>query len=135
MLTSRRCNGKTAKGENCQATPRGEHGLCLWHDPDLADTAREARRLGGQRRKRELTVQAAYDIEGLGSIPEIRRIVEIAVTDLLGADNTVKRARGLLSAAQVAAKLLETGEFAERLDEIESVVGARPQNILKKGRR
>ena len=84
MPTTRRCNGKTAKGENCQATPRGEHGLCLWHDPDLADTAREARRLGGQRRKRELTVQAAYDIEGLGSIPEIRRIV----TNLLGADNT-----------------------------------------------
>jgi hypothetical protein len=127
MPTKRRCSGKTAKGEPCQATPRGGSGLCLWHDPELAEAAQEARRLGGQRRKREVTVQAAYDLEGLGSIPDIRRIVEIAVTDLLGAENTVARARTLLSAAQVAAKLLETGEFEERLEAIESVMEQRPK--------
>ena len=134
MPTKRQCGGKNARGEPCNATPRGESNLCLWHDPELAEAAQEARRLGGQRRKREATVQAAYDLEGLGSISEIRRIVEIAVTDLLSADNTVQRARTLLSAAQVAAKLLETGEFEERLQAIESVIDQRPKE-QKGGRR
>jgi hypothetical protein len=125
MATYQRCSGKNAQGAPCQAHPRSDTGLCLWHDPELAEAAQEARRLGGQRRKREVTVQAAYDLEGLGSIPEIRRIVEIVVTDLLGAENTVARARTLLSAAQVAAKLLETGEFEERLEAIESVLEPR----------
>jgi hypothetical protein len=80
-----------------------------------------------------VTIQAAYDLEGLASIPEIRRIVEIAVTDLLGAENTVARARTLLTAAQVAAKLLEAGEFAERLEAIESVMEQRPKSVT--GRR
>ena len=133
MPTMRRCSGKNAQGGACQATPRGESNLCLWHDPDLAEAAREARRLGGQRRKREVTVQAAYDLEGLGSIPEIRRIVEIVVTDLLGAENTVARARTLLSAAQVAAKLLETGELEDRIEAIESVMEQRPKPVT--GRR
>jgi hypothetical protein len=127
MTTYRRCSGKNAQGAPCQAHPRSDTGLCLWHDPELAEAAQEARRLGGQRRKREATVQAAYDLEGLGSIPEIRRIVEIAVTDLLGAENTVARARTLLSAAQMAANLLKTGELEERIENIESVMAQRPK--------
>ena len=83
MPTGARCSGRTAKGEACMATPRGENGLCLWHDPDLAEVASEARRLGGVRRRREVTVRAAYDLEELRSIPQIRRLIEIAVADLL----------------------------------------------------
>ena len=134
MPSTPRCNARTSRGDPCQVLARGENGLCLWHDPELAEVAREARRLGGQRRKREATVQAAYDIAGLTTIPEIRRIVEIAVSDLLGAENTVQRARTLLSAAQVAARLLETGEFEARLEAIESVIGTRLKMSQKKGR-
>ena len=82
MPTSR-CSARTAAGEPCKLTPRGENSLCLWHDPDLAQTAREARRAGGQRRKREVTVFTAYEVDGLGSIAEIRRVVEFAVSELL----------------------------------------------------
>ena len=126
MLTvRRRCASRTAKGEPCQATPRGESGLCLWHDPALTEAAKEARRLGGQRRKREITVQAAYDVEGLGSLTQIRRLVEIAVTDLLGVENTVQRARALLTAAQVASGLLERNELESRIAALESALGPR----------
>ena len=120
-----RCSAKTAAGEPCKATPRGERALCLWHDPELAETAQEARRVGGQRRRREVTVLAAYEVEGLASIPEIRRVVEVVVSDLLGMENSVARGRALLSAAQVALGLLEKGETEERLAAIESVLGPR----------
>jgi len=128
MTTYRgQCSGMNAQGGTCKAHPRSDTGLCLWHDPELAEAAQEARRHGGQRRKREVTIQAAYDLEGLGSILEIRRIVEIVVTDMLGAENTVARARTLLSAAQVAANLLKTGELEERIESIESVIESRPK--------
>ena len=133
-MPTNRCSAKTAAGEPCRATPRGERGLCLWHDPDLAEAAQEARRVGGQRRRREVTVLAAYEVDGLASIPEIRRVVEVVVSDLLGMENSVARGRALLSAAQVALGLLEKGEFEERLVAIEAVMEPR-LNSPKKGRR
>jgi hypothetical protein len=36
--------------------------------------AQEARRLGGQRRKKEVMLAGAYDLEGLDNIPGIRRV-------------------------------------------------------------
>jgi hypothetical protein len=38
----------------------------------------EARRLGGQRRRRDATLAAVYDFDGLGSVAQIQRVVEIA---------------------------------------------------------
>jgi hypothetical protein len=126
MPTIRRCTAKTAQGAPCRAAPRSDTGLCLWHDPDLAEVAQEARRVGGQKRKRTVAVFGAYDIEGLDSITDIKRVVEIVVTDMLNVEgSSMPRARMLLTAAQVAAKLLETGEFEERLAQLESVMEPR----------
>lgn len=125
MPSTKRCNGKNAQGERCGSTPRGDSGLCLWHDPDLVEVANEARRAGGLKRKKEAAVRAAYDVDELDSIADVRRVVEIAVTDLLGMDSTIQRNRTLLVAAQVAARLLEAGEFEQRLEAIESVLGER----------
>ena len=133
-MPTKRCSAKTALGEPCKATPRGDSGLCLWHDPELVEVANEARRAGGQRRKREVTVLAAYEVDGLASIPEIRRVVEVVVSDLLGMENSVARARALLSAAQVATSLLEKGETEERLRAIEAVLEPRTKQP-KAGRR
>ena len=96
--------------------------FCLWHDPDHADEVAEARRLGGQRRRRERVVAGAYDFEGLGSVPSIRRLVEVAAMDTLGLENSVARARALAYLAQVATGLLEKGETEERLAAIEAVM-------------
>ena len=106
--------------------PRGE-AFCLWHSPDKEDEATEARRLGGLRRRREKTVAGAYDLAGLDSIESIRRIIEIALLDVLGLENSIARARVLISGALVAAKLLETGELAERLAALEAAVASRQQ--------
>ena len=58
--------------------------------------------MGGLRRKREGTVAAAYDFEGLGSIPEVRRLLEVAVVDTLSLENSIARSRALAYLAQVA---------------------------------
>lgn len=43
-----------------------------------AEEVAEARRLGGQRRRRERVVSGAYDFDGLGSVATIRRPAEPA---------------------------------------------------------
>lgn len=107
------------------------------HDPEIAAEVQEGRRLGGLRRKREGTVSAAYDFEGLETIPQIRRMVEVAAVDTLTLENSIQRNRTLGQLAQVAVMLLEKGEHEERIEAIESVLGPRlPQKkqTEKKGR-
>jgi hypothetical protein len=70
-------------------------------------------------------VSGAYDFAGLGSVESIRRILEIATLDALGLDNSIARARVLIAAAMAAAKLLETGELADRMAALEATVGQR----------
>lgn len=81
----------------------------------------EARRLGGQRRRRERVVSGAFNFEGLGSVPEIGRLLVVAVTDV-GLENSIARARTLAYLAQTATKLLEIGEIEDRLEKLESIV-------------
>jgi hypothetical protein len=45
----------------------------------------------------------------------IRRIIEIAIFDALGLENSIARCRVLISAAQAATRLLEVGELEARL--------------------
>ena len=92
------------------------------HDPANAEAAAEARRLGGIRRRRELTVAGAYEFDGLTSIADIRRILDIAAVDVLGLDNGVARIRAMIALALAATKLLEVGELEERLKTLEAAV-------------
>ena len=120
-MVGRRCTFAMPRGRLCGATPLRDGPYCFWHAPEKEEEAAEARRLGGLRRRREKTLAGAYEVNGLGSIAEIRRILEIAILDALGLDNSVARVRLLISAALAAAKLLETGELEARLAALEAV--------------
>ena len=123
-MVGRRCAGQLPDGRGCRAWPLRGELFCLWHSPDREEEAAEARRLGGLRRRREKTLAGAFDFGGLASIDAIRRILEIATIDALGLENSIVRARVLISAALAAAKLLETGELEARLTALEAVVAA-----------
>jgi hypothetical protein len=105
--------------------------FCYWHSPAHAEEAAEARRLGGLRRRRERTLQGAYEIEGLESVAQIRRLLEVAVMDALGLENSISRTRALVSCVMAAAKLLETGELEARLEAVEAALGPR---LVREGR-
>jgi hypothetical protein len=102
-----------------------ESDFCVFHDPDHADVVAQARSAGGQRRKREATLATAYDFQGLTTIDEIRRLVEVAAFDALGLDNNINRVRALGYLAQVATSLLEKGEHEDRLAAVEAALGPR----------
>jgi hypothetical protein len=129
MVARRTCRTILANGEPCRAAPRVEGNHCFWHDPETADDAQQARRLGGQRRRREGVVSGAYDFQGLATVPEIRRILEVAAIDTLGLDNGVQRNRTLVAVAQAATRLMEVGELADRVAELEAAMAKRPEPL------
>jgi hypothetical protein len=131
LVVSKTCKSLKDTGERCRAFAVHDSEYCLWHDPEHAEEVAEGRRLGGLRRRRERTVSAAYDFEGLSTIPQIRRPVEVAMLDVLGLENSLGRARTIGYLAQVAASLLEKGEAEERLAALEAALGPR---LLKKRR-
>jgi hypothetical protein len=121
----RRCTVELSDGRQCRAAPLREGTLCFLHDPDRAEDAAEARRLGGLRRRREGTVGVVYDLMPLDRVEGIRRILDIVVADGLGLDNGIGRLRVLIAAASTALKALEVGEFEARLEALELVHSAR----------
>jgi hypothetical protein len=90
------------------------------HDPAFQEAVQESRRLGGIRKRKEVAIEGAYDLEGIASVEEIRHLVDIAIIDILGLDTSPARCRLILQAAQVATKLLETGELEERIAALEA---------------
>jgi hypothetical protein len=119
MVARRSCTFVMQDGRACRAGPQRDRPYCFSHDPERADEAAEARRLGGLRRRREGTIAVAYDLPGLDTVAGIRRLLDIVVTDGVGLDNGIARLRVLISTATAATNLLKVGEFEERLDALE----------------
>jgi len=132
MVTVRACKGRKQDGQTCGAPPTHESDFCFWHDPDRAEEAAQARKLGGQRRRRESTLAGAYDVGPLDTVGGIRRVLEIVTYDGLGMEISIARGRMLISAVQALTKLLETGELEGQVSEILSILKPRE---AKKGRR
>jgi hypothetical protein len=116
----RGCTALKDNAQLCHAPKLQEGEYCLMHSPEHAEEMAEARRLGGLRRRREVAVSGAYEFAGLGNFTDIRRILEVAVLDTLGLENSIARARTLAYLAMTAIKLLETGELEERLAFLEN---------------
>lgn len=128
MVARRLCAFVMPNGRNCHAGPQRDQPYCFSHDPERAQDAAEARRLGGLRRRKEGTVAVAYDLPGLDSVAGIRRLLDIVVTDGLGLDNGIARLRILISTAATAMNLLTVGELEERIAALEAAIGHRDQS-------
>jgi hypothetical protein len=122
MVARRSCTFVMPDGRACRAGPQRDRPFCFSHDPERAEEAAEARRLGGLRRRKEGTIAVAYDLPGLDSVAGIRRLLDVVVTDGIGLENGIARLRVLISATAAATNLLKVGEFEERLAALESVI-------------
>jgi hypothetical protein len=122
-LVGRACTFELPDGQRCRATPLRDEPYCFWHSPDHAQEAAEARRLGGLRRRREKTITTVYELESLATVDGIRRVLDIAVADALGLENSVSRARVLIAAAMAATRLLEVGDLETKQALVDADVG------------
>jgi len=120
-----RCTAIKANGEPCGHPPMLESVMCYWHDPKNAEAAMEARRLGGRRRRRERSLDGAYEFEGLSGPQDLKRILEIATYDALALENSTSRVRVLIALVQAGAKLFEVTDLEQRLRNLEATMGPR----------
>ena len=121
-MTNHSCAGVKENGQPCRAPKVRDSDYCLMHSPEHAEDMAEARRLGGLRRRREVAISGAFDFVGLETIGDIRRLLEVAVLDTLGLENSIARARTLAYLATTAIKLLEVGELEQRLASLEAAI-------------
>ena len=125
MVNHRGCKFVMPDGRLCRSSAlRGEE-YCLFHSPDHEEEAAETRRLGGLRRRKEKTLAGAYDLEGLRSVPDIQRLLEVATMDALALENSVSRVRALTYICQTGLKCLEVGELEERVEMLEAALRSR----------
>src|SRR5262245_48506561 len=125
MVVPRTCTFIKEGGGRCMASPLQDRDLCFFHDPDTQEQAAEARRLGGLRRRKESTIVGAFEVGELDSVEDLRRLLQIAVIDTLGLENSISRSRTLGYLTQVGATLLERGEQEQRLQELEALLHPR----------
>jgi hypothetical protein len=125
LMSERVCKGIRDNGEACRQAPLQGSNYCFWHDPEHAHEAAEARRLGGLRRRKEKITSGAYDIEGVDTVEQIRRVMQIALLDTLGLESSVARSRTLAYLAVVLLKLYDAGTTEERLAALEQALAPR----------
>ena len=119
---ARQCTYRKDDGQPCRAAPVKEGEFCVMHSPEHAEEMAEARRLGGLRRRREVAVSGAYELNGLETVADLRRLLLNAALDALGLENSIVRSRILGYLVGVAGKLLEIGEFEQRLTTLEAAM-------------
>lgn len=134
MDNRRVCRFEKGDGRPCGSPPLQDGDFCIMHSPEHAKEMAEARRLGGLRRRKERAVSGAYEFDGLESVGQIRRVLEIAVVDTLSLENSVARSRTLAYLVRVALKALEVGDFEERLEALEHAIGLRQGRRGRRGR-
>jgi hypothetical protein len=122
MASKRVCVFRHPDGGQCGAPPLHDERYCLFHHPDHAEAVAEARKVAGQRRRKEVTLGTVYDIQDVTSDEGSKRLMQIAVSDLLSLDNSLNRARALLYAVQTGIKVRETGDQEERIRALEAAV-------------
>src|SRR6266511_4111543 len=122
MMIPRTCAYRHQDGRACRAPPLRDSDFCLWHSPEHAEQVAESRRLGGSRRRREVTLSGVYDLESVITVRDIQRLVEIAVMDTLALENSVQRNRTLAYLAQTALRSIEVGELEERIRTLEAAL-------------
>jgi hypothetical protein len=132
-LRQRTCAAIKHDGKRCRQNPLQGEEFCFWHHPEYAEEADQARRLGGERRRREKITEGAYDLEGMASVPSLRRLLEVAMLDALGLENSVARSRVIVSGVLAGVKLVEVGELEDRLAAVEAALG--PRVVAGKRRR
>lgn len=121
------CAASNASGEPCRASPLRDGPFCRMHAPEHAADVADARRLGGLRRRREVALSGAYDIDGVRTPADVVRVLNIALIDTLALDNSVARSRELTHIAQVALRAIVADTFDERLAALEQL-GREPQS-------
>lgn len=121
VTTGRGCKATTKAGKTCNGFAVGDGDFCFAHSPDRAAERADARRRGGHARHgRKLgTAATGETVVTIATVGDILKLLEDTANDLYGLENSISRARALISLAGTATKTLEISEIEKRLEALE----------------
>ena len=117
------CKEIKINGEPCRAPTITGSKYCYWHDPKVAAKRIQARRQGGLNRQKSLNRPVKKASEGvkyaLDGVESITDILQDALNDAAGLENSHARARTIGYLCQISLKALEVGNLEERVSALE----------------
>jgi hypothetical protein len=113
--------------------PVGDTDHCFAHDPARAADRARARKQGGHQRHAGTArtegrgrAAAPREVVTLGSVADVRTLLERTVGDTLALDNSPQRSRTIGGLLGVALKALEVGELEARVAALEERLNSHP---------
>ncbi len=107
-------------GSPCGAPPIHGSSRCFMHDPRQAEKRARARRAGGTNR-RTPRARSIPEATSVRTISEIRTHLEAALADTFLQENSAQRSRTIGYLLGLAVKILEVGDFEERIEALEAL--------------
>ena len=119
---SGRCAGKTKKGP-CGAHPVGGGRFCFFHDPELEEERRKARRRGAAVANGYSVTPLALKVpESLCTIRELMELVEVILRGCIDNDVDHKLANAMGGLIRVQAGLLVDYQLEDRIQALEAAL-------------
>ena len=115
------CSARKKDGRKCTA-PAGPGGLCAFHDPRKAKARAAGRKAGGKHRRVASVARFPSTLTGPA---DVRDLLEAVVLDLSKHENSIGRARAMISASTAALEAWRVGSFEDRLAAIEKTLEAK----------
>jgi hypothetical protein len=117
--TKAQCQARTADGDPCRMRPT-KTGYCFNHDPEMAAARALSRKRGGESRHTPHAGDPSTIPANIQSIQEARQVLNYVLLELLVMDNSIPRARALLTAFEMFVRSLEIGELEQRIAALEA---------------
>jgi hypothetical protein len=131
MSIANPCKGKTKGGQPCKGFAVAGSDFCFAHDPASAAKRAESRSQGGKARYGNIKANtenpepAPHRAVKLGSMKDAIKLLEYAVNDVLRLENSVSRAKVVVSVASAYGRLFEALELSERIEALEARLNER----------
>ena len=115
------CHGTKTDGSRCQVAALPGSDFCFFHDPDRADSRREAQALGGSQNRIKTLDAATPDIV-IEDCQDVVGLISLTINQVRKGQLDPRVANAIGYLANILVRAVEQGETEKRLDELESIV-------------
>ncbi|MCY7344930.1 MAG: hypothetical protein LH614_01820 [Pyrinomonadaceae bacterium] len=123
-MSDKKCKANTKTGEECKAFAN-ESGFCFTHDATRGRERAIARRNGGLATKQPHYADASVLPSSIRKIEDVLIVLDYALQESIGLDNSIQRGRLLVSIAHAYLEALKVGEMEARLEAVEMTLKLR----------
>lgn len=114
------CKAKTQTGTPCKVPALKGGRFCFTHSPETRRAQAEARRRGGENRHTPHFADPSELPRDVRTLEDATAILGYTLAEVIGMDNSIARARVLLSLFDSFVKSFEIGELEKRIQALEA---------------